>query len=450
MINENKQIPLHKQSRNQFDSWASNLYGLPYPIYFYFYSKQALPDEKDSMVIGNCPSLLSVQFCPYLTHKDFNISPMLYDSARFGSVAPDRPQLDVSPGVFRINSIEADSRVKILGAKPTYPRIDNQIGGTRYWKNESKLFNYPYSFSVLTDGISPPLQVKPHLVGSDVMTIKVRTTLSDRCGYGIFVDGYKGDKGGAMEAVVSGDIHELPCSSSAYNQWYASSKNSTAQAVNAQVQNSFLSSAQASASAGLANSQSTLNQMMGVGSAMVNGLTGGGLLNGAMGVGSAMMQGGMQRQTNNQQNRFAQQQAGLNKKNAIQGAMAQTKDLNNTPNTMVSMGSDFIYGFNKQGSALKLFRYGLTTEFAVKLADYFALYGYKQNRMMNLRENMRTRNYYNYIKTIGANITPKGNVSKSDLDVLRNIFDNGTTIWHVGREGVNVHDYSMDNYEVIG
>ena len=108
------------------------------------------------------------------------------------------------------------------------------------WKNESRLYNYPYSFAMISDHLNPPMEVKYHLVPSNIATLKVRNTISDRCSYGLFIEGYKGDSEGKMEALVSGDAHELPCSSSAYNQWFASNKNQTNQQVQHVMQNSFL------------------------------------------------------------------------------------------------------------------------------------------------------------------------------------------------------------------
>ena len=438
-----------------YDTWESKIYGLPYPIYFYYLGKEVTElDPSTTTPLGNCPSLLSVQFSPYTELSDFNISVKPYDIERFGSVSKDRPILPNSVNVWRINSIEEKARIKALKTVSTYPKIDKKIGEGRYWKNESRLFNFPYSFAILSDGISTPLQIKYHLAPKEKMNIKVRNTLSDRCSYGLFVENYKGDKAGQLEAMVSGDIHELPCSSSAYNQWYASSKNSTAQSVQNTINQAFLSSSQASQMANLSNSHSYTNQnlaMMGGGLGMVGSLlTGniGGAIGSGVGMYGAGIRGTQERQTNNLNAKFASQQASLDKKSAIQGAMAQVKDLQNTPNTMVSMGSDFIYGFNKQGSSLKLFRYGLTTEYAVKLADYFAMYGYKQNKILKLSEHLRTRYYYNHIKTIGCNLSSNRYMSKTDLDVMKGIFDKGTTIWHVDREGVEVNNYEMDNYEV--
>lgn len=436
------------------DSWASSLYGLPYPIYFYYLNSQYIKANPDlSIPLGNCPALLSVQFAPYLIESDFNISEKYYDTERFGKVDEMRPTIGGTISVFRINSIKEESRVQELKIINTYPKFNKQIGGKRYWGNESKIFQYPYAFAMLTDGISPPLQIKYHLAPQPRMTVKVRSTLSDRCSYGLFIEGYKGDSAGQTEAIVSGDIHELPCSSSAYNQWYASSKNSTAQQVQNTINQAFLTSSQASQMSNVLNQNSIANQglnQIGGGLGMIgSALSGniGGVLTGGTNVIGAGMRGQQERGINNLNAEFARQQASLDKKSSIATAMAQVKDLQNTPATMISMGSDFIYGYNKQGSSLKLFRYGLTTEFATKLGDYFAMYGYKQNRLLDLNLHINSRHFYNYIKTIGCNLSSNA-ISNEDIESFKSIFDNGVTIWHMDNTNVVPGSYEYDNYEV--
>lgn len=439
------------------DSWKSNLYGLPYPIYFYWYSRSELGSdaENDSSVMGNCPSILSIQYVPFLEKKDFEITTHHYDVNRFGKVRTDTPSLAFVPWVYRIQSIKDEGRIKDIGEFEIYKSSGKKVGKGqgRYWKNESRLLNYPYSFALLTDNLNPPLTIKYHLCKGEnnKSKVKVRNTLSDRCSYGLYIEGYKGDNSGSMEAMVSGDSHELPCSSSAYSQWYASSKNSTAAMVNAQVQQSFLTQAQSNAMTNLKNSQSMTNQHLGQMGSILGGVASlslGGMANGLINAGMQGVQGNQQRAMNNLNNQFANQQAGLTKQTAIQGALAQVKDLNSTPNTMVSMGSDLIYGYNKGGSQLSLYRYGVSTEYAVKLADYWALYGYKQNKIMNLENIKRNRYFYNHIKTIGCNLKSNGSIAKEHLETLKAIFDKGVTIWHVDRPDVNVGDYSLDNYEI--
>ena len=73
------------------------------------------------------------------------------------------------------------------------------------------------------------------------------------------------------------------------------------------------------------------------------------------------------------------------------------------------------------------------------------MYGYKQNKLM--LPNIKSRYYYNYIKTIGINIRGY-RIPRSHLEELRGIFDKGVTVWHIENNGVVVGDYSMDNYEI--
>ena len=73
------------------------------------------------------------------------------------------------------------------------------------------------------------------------------------------------------------------------------------------------------------------------------------------------------------------------------------------------------------------------------------MFGYKQNKI--LTPNIRNRYYYNYIKTVGANLQ-SNEIPRHHFEQLKAIFDNGVTIWHIDREGVVVGDISMDNYEI--
>ena len=144
-------------------------------------------------------------------------------------------------------------------------------------------------------------------------------------------------------------------------------------------------------------------------------------------------------------NQMQQQLNNQNTQNTINMAMAQANDMKSTPNTMISMGSDVYYGLDKGNKKVNLYRFGLTDEYYQKLGDYFAMFGYKQNKVMTI--NRRNRHYYNYIKTIGVNIKSSG-VPRNHIEEIKSIYNNGVTIWHIDREGVEVGNYSMDNYEV--
>lgn len=405
------------------DLWTSENYSLPSGLYYYFLNEH-LPgwnSSKSGSIIGNCPAIQSVQFVPFIGIDDLTMYHVPYDSERFGSVDKIRPALSDIPNVFRITAI--NKNVKKLGAFKCY-RPQKNIGGDIDWRNESRLYNYPYMFAMLTDNLNPPIEIKYHLCKNNNVEIMVRNTISDRCSYGLFLKDYKNDKDGILEAMISGDAHELPCSSSAYGQWIASNKNQMSESVRQVSQNSFLTKQQSQANLGT----SLVGNLTGI---SFNPLS-------LLGSGANMLS-----TINN--NRFTQQRANLDVQQAIATKMAQTKDILSTPNTMISMGSDVYYGLDKGSKSVHLFRFGLHNEQYKKLGDYFAMFGYKQNKV--LTPNYRNRYYFNYIKTVGCNISGDS-IPRQHLEELKSVFDNGTTVWHIDRNGVIVGDISKDNYEV--
>ena len=70
--------------------------------------------------------------------------------------------------------------------------------------------------------------------------------------------------------------------------------------------------------------------------------------------------------------------------------------------------------------------YTIKKEYAEKIDNYFTTYGYLTNKMKIPQ--FTSRPYWNYIKTVGINIL--GNIPTLDLIRLKDMFDNGVTIWH--------------------
>lgn len=423
------------ETPKEFDNWNSFNYGLPYGLYLYYLDDSRFSLDNTS-IIGNCSGIQSVQYTPFLEPSSLILDRIPYDTKRFGEISKLRPSIINTPDVFRIVAI--DEKIRSLGKFTTYKVEGLTIGGKKNWKNESRLYNYPYQFALLTDHINPPMTVKYHLCPRLYeQIVKVRTTVSDRCSYGIFVKGYKGDELGSMEANISTSAHELPCSSSAYSQWFASSKNQTQFNANQALQESFLQQSQINQNANLSSTMGILQGGMGIIGGLLSANIGSTLTSATGLLGNQLQNNLMKSQANAKGNLDRQ---------GIQGSlMAQQKDLLSTPNTLITMGSDVIYGLNKGNKRLELIRYGITEEYAKKLGDYFAMYGYKQNKVM--RPNIRSRYYYNYIKTVGVNISSEW-IPRNHLEKLKEIFDNGVTIWHMDRKNVIVGDYSNDNYEV--
>ena len=348
------------------DTWSSTNCELPSALYFYYLCEgiEGWNSEESTAVLGNCPAIQSIQYVPFLEATDMDIGMVEYDSLRFGSLEDIRPSLTTNPFVYRINSLDVTE--KTLGSFTCY-NPSKSIGEERNWRNESRLYNYPYSFAMITDHLNSPLEIKYHLLKENNATVKVINSLSDRCSYGLFVDGYKNDDG-KMEALVSGDAHELPCSSSAYGQWIAGNKNQINQNISNLKNSVFLQNNNLQTNKNL----SLISNVAG-GIASAVGGNYAGAVNSMVGIYGDSVNYDYQKKANN-----------LDVQAQIKSNLAEAQDLKTVPNTMASMGSDVYYGLVKGNFSLDLYRFGLTEEYYNKLGDYFAMYGYKQNKVINV------------------------------------------------------------------
>lgn len=83
-------------------------------------------------------------------------------------------------------------------------------------------------------------------------------------------------------------------------------------------------------------------------------------------------------------------------------------------------------------------RYTIKRQYAERIDKYFDMYGYLTNKIKV--PNINNRPNWNYVKTIGCNIT--ANIPQEDLLTIKNIFDNGVTLWHNTNTFL---DYSQNN-----
>lgn len=80
----------------------------------------------------------------------------------------------------------------------------------------------------------------------------------------------------------------------------------------------------------------------------------------------------------------------------------------------------------------------VTAENIKMIDNYFSMFGYKVNTIKTPQ--FTSRPYWNYIKTSGINII--GNIPQDALSVIKQMFDNGVTIWH----SIN-YMYKYDEYK---
>ena len=84
------------------------------------------------------------------------------------------------------------------------------------------------------------------------------------------------------------------------------------------------------------------------------------------------------------------------------------------------------------------YKMSLRYEYAKIIDNYFSMFGYKVNLVK--MPNITGRTNWNYVKTIGANI--EGNIPENDLNEIKAIFNEGTTLWH---NPSTYLDYSQNN-----
>ncbi len=97
---------------------------------------------------------------------------------------------------------------------------------------------------------------------------------------------------------------------------------------------------------------------------------------------------------------------------------------------------DVTCGIKEMG--FTVYQLSVRNEYAKIIDDYFSMYGYKVNRLKT--PNITGRTNWNYVKTIGCNIT--GNIPQQDIIKIKQMFDNGVTLWH---NSSTFLDYSQSN-----
>lgn len=94
--------------------------------------------------------------------------------------------------------------------------------------------------------------------------------------------------------------------------------------------------------------------------------------------------------------------------------------------------------FSSGYESIRFYKMTIKKEYAELIDNYFSAYGYKVNSFK--LPNIRGRLNWNYVKTIGCNLI--GDIPQIDLDKIKQLFDNGITLWHNSNTFL---DYSQNN-----
>ena len=445
---------------------------------FYYY---LIPRSKifTANYLGWVDTIQGLTFNPFIEEEDIpRVIECNFNTDKYGM-----PNGQI-PKCYRI---ETDCLIsKELGRFDLYTKRQD------YNNLDPKLQMFPYRYFIVTDYMNSPLLLRPQMFSDNTeeVTIKATTTpLSIQSKYNISAVGYKGDDVGNLEGINSNTSLMLPVTSSIYSQFISTSMASFAQGnINAMLENdlSLHQGLQNNALSYMINKHNIVtngvidtvsNALSGIGSAV--GATVGGAVSGAVGGpagivagatvgalnGAGQMVGGLARagvsaykgyynyKFNEKQAQLTQNQ--LNDRAQLTeyeiNTMAQSKitDMLNTPNAIKTSGNDTIFNLRMSREKIDVIEYKPKDEVLYRLDDYFKKYGYRYNKYGKIGNYINSRKYFNFVKTNTCNIgTAK--VPLIHLQEIEDIFNRGTTIWHIDR-GAEVGNYALhqnDNEEV--
>ena len=344
--------------------------------------------EEGKFLIPPTSAVINAFYMPYVKSTDYTTVSINISKIKL----PTGENKNVSQIVERVTSFNALNGIvgkcKIQQQKPT------TVGGDFTWKNESKLWLYPYTFYEIYDGLSTPVHIQPQRVNQDKLTngeqtLLVRSALNQQGQYLLYFEGYCGDNSGLSSGWLCDSI-QIPTSSSAYTDYMAFNSN--------QIQAQRM---------GL-----LLNGAMAVGSVATGNIIGG--LTSAVGVGMSAYQ-----------------------------MWANERDLAKQPNQYSSVPSNYAFNLcNNKDVVCRLYQY--QDRELERIGLYFNQYGYAQNKIM--QPSFKGRKYWNYLQTSDCHLKV-ANCPKEHLQQLKQIFDNGVTVHH-WESGEMFENTEKDNVEV--
>lgn len=255
---------------------------------------------------------------------------------------------------------------------------------------ETKLYADPYYFILLTNHNGEGLKINPKGL-SNIYKIPIYyiPVCSPDSKIMYYIKGYYGDNEGRYYNYIDNSVNEIALTSDKWQE--------------------YLSQNKASATAGVAVNFGTSALLTAIGAFTANPLAiAGGVVS------------------------FGQN---------IANTIIKQQDIKQEPNSVKLQGNNASFTLVRQILGIELEFYSITETNKKRLFNYFNHYGYQCNDFK--KPNTRSRYYFNYIKTIGANI-------KTEIDAdfraeIANIFNNGITIWHYRNattfKGVNNYDY---------
>lgn len=403
---------------NALDSDTANMNNLPLGYYYYYIPYNNLDYGK---YLGVCNAIESLTFNPFLNDDNVTYIETTYDNSRYGNI---------NSGSCTVKRIMSCSEIEM--------ELSNSIDLFNYDSPfDMKLQLYPYTYYLITDYMNEPLLVKPQLVYNtdNKLIVKIETTaISGR--YRLYVKNNKNDSDGKLEGITNNITYQLPVSSTAYSQFYATSMSS----FNTNVSNSLIENdmtlRQNVNTATLNTKQSEFNAGLSTIASILSGN-----LTGAVSNGVSLIQ--QQEKLDNLLNNLNEQNR-VKENEIISSKNAKINDLLNTPNSIKTSGNDSIFNMMINNRKIDVIKYTVTPQYKKRINNYFKRYGYAFNDYAT--PDIYSRHDYNFLKCSVCHLISE-TIPREHQEEIKQIFESGITLWHL-ENGVTPLNYSVSNNPV--
>lgn len=291
---------------------------------------------------------------------------------------------------------------------------------TNYIKNfpnytNKKLYSYPYSYIEMTCYNGAQFIIKPESINGADIELRLMNYVGSQPRLAYIINNYNtnGDNGTTLSdgreyfgefldtGVVMGNFPQLPVMVDNYLLYMANNSNSFS----------------------LSNSINNYNKKEAVTM---------GAIEGGMGMVSSALSGNIGGVVGSAYSGAKSAYMGVkNSEIAIRQQMAKIQDAEISPPTLSGQTGGDAFNISNGINGITLKWKTIREQYAENLDAYFTRYGYAINKIdvPVLRTNLN----FNYIQTTG--IILAGNIPQDDMEQLKDMFDNGTTIWHNGKLG---------------
>lgn len=398
----------YHQGTSYINQITPNKNGLPQPLNYYIHPFR-MNGTSPTVNLGSISDILTVLEGIFTQENAVNNVVSVYVTEYIGrNISYDGNTMSFSTTNFERVSV-SDNRsvnvntIRVKDLEDFRPAFKNMGNKYNDYANveESKLLMFPYTVLIMDDMKGNRVEIKNEYINGNTISVRFHGSLgtSNKVSYNIanYLNNTNNQLVELEHGIVNNNPNDLPILSEMLSAYLQGNRNT--------IENQ--------------KSQIMFNAVMG---AM------GGAVGGAhIGVGGKL--GAIAGTTAGMMNAYYQ----------IEGINAKKRDITNTPPNMSKMGGNTPFDYGNGIKGVFLIKKQITAEYRKKLSDFFRMFGYKINEVKV--PNIRTRQHYNYVQTVGANVV--GDIPHNDLAKIKEMFDNGITFWH----GDYVGDYSRVNNE---